>query len=196
MHSFCFHQRSQLDDFLFAPIGCEKNGMTLTVLSALARLDIDPWREAASLAQMPRESAAFRMSSLIAELPEKPSGRLDQGDPARPPDRAPASSVRRRARRAGFAAGERGKPFRTFIFATLQLSCWARGFLSPFANCRPAPTGAHAPQYPARPRRQFPRRSNRPQGAFNEQAAGRSRRLRGGEISAGGGGERGRKRPA
>jgi hypothetical protein len=71
------YQRSQLDDFLLAPIGCEKNGMTLTVLSALARQDIDPWREAASLAQMPRESATIRMSSLIAELPEKPSGRLD-----------------------------------------------------------------------------------------------------------------------
>jgi hypothetical protein len=71
------YQRSQLDDFLLAPIGCEQNGMTLTVLSALARQDIDPWREAASLAEMPRESAALRMSSLIAELPEKPSGRLD-----------------------------------------------------------------------------------------------------------------------
>jgi hypothetical protein len=70
-------QRSQLDDFLFAPIGYEKNGMTLTVLSALARQDIDPWREAASLAQMPRESATMRMSSLIAQLPEKLSSRSD-----------------------------------------------------------------------------------------------------------------------
>jgi hypothetical protein len=71
------HQRSQLEDFLFAPIGDEKNGTTLTVLSALARQDIDPWREAASLAEMPRESATLRMSSLIADLPGRPSSRLD-----------------------------------------------------------------------------------------------------------------------
>jgi len=70
-------QRSQLDDFLFAPIGDEKNGTTLTVLSVLARQDIDPWREAASLAEMPRESATLRMSSLIAGLPDRPSTRLD-----------------------------------------------------------------------------------------------------------------------
>jgi hypothetical protein len=43
-------QQSQFNDFLFAPIGNERNGMLLTVLSALARLDVDPWREAASMA--------------------------------------------------------------------------------------------------------------------------------------------------
>ena len=41
-------QQSQFNDFLFAPMGNEKNGMLLTVLSALARLDVDPWREAGS----------------------------------------------------------------------------------------------------------------------------------------------------
>ena len=76
MRSACY-LRSQLDDFLLAPIGCEKNGMTLTVLSALARQDIDPWREAASLAEMPKESATLRISSLIAELPDRPSSRLE-----------------------------------------------------------------------------------------------------------------------
>ena len=66
-------QQSQFDDFLFAPIGNEKNGMLLTVLSALARLDVDPWREAESMAQMSTEAATHRMTSLIAALPEKPS---------------------------------------------------------------------------------------------------------------------------
>jgi hypothetical protein len=37
---------SEFDDFLFAPIGEDRNGMLLSVLSALARLDIDPWQEA------------------------------------------------------------------------------------------------------------------------------------------------------
>lgn len=53
-------QQSQFNDFLFAPIGNEKNGMLLTVLSALARLDVDPWREAASMAQMSTEAATRR----------------------------------------------------------------------------------------------------------------------------------------
>ena len=33
--------------------------MLLSVLSALARLDIDPWREAADLARMPKTAAAI-----------------------------------------------------------------------------------------------------------------------------------------
>jgi hypothetical protein len=70
-------QRSQFDDFLFTPIGCEANGMSLTVLSALARADVDPWGEAAGLAQMSRESATARATSLIARLPERPSSRLE-----------------------------------------------------------------------------------------------------------------------
>ena len=41
---------SEFDDFLYAPIGEDRNGMLLSVLSALARLDIDPWQEAAKLA--------------------------------------------------------------------------------------------------------------------------------------------------
>jgi hypothetical protein len=114
------HQRSQLDDFLFAPIGCEKNGMTLTVLSALARQDIDPWREAASLAEMPRESAAIRMSSLIAALPEKPSGRLDPETiaarlVARLPHQAAAAPAPRKALRRAGAVNYSG----LFIFLTL-----------------------------------------------------------------------------
>jgi hypothetical protein len=68
---------SEFDDFLFAPIGDEKNGMLLTVLSALARQDVDPWQEAAALARMPREAAADRMAMLISALPERPSGRRD-----------------------------------------------------------------------------------------------------------------------
>jgi hypothetical protein len=68
---------SQFDDFLFAPIGDERNGMLLSVLSALARLDVDPWLEAASLARLPKETATARMASLIAALPDRPSAQPD-----------------------------------------------------------------------------------------------------------------------
>jgi hypothetical protein len=71
---------SEFNDFLFAPIGEERNGMLLSVLSALARLDVDPWQEAAELARLSRENATQRLASLIAAaLPEKPSVRLDPG---------------------------------------------------------------------------------------------------------------------
>jgi hypothetical protein len=70
-------ERSQFETFLFAPIGLEKNGMALSVLSALARSDIDPWREAASLAKMSTEAATERMRSLIAALPEEMSARAN-----------------------------------------------------------------------------------------------------------------------
>jgi hypothetical protein len=66
---------SEFDAFLFAPIGEEKNGMLLSVLSALARLDLDPWREAAELARMPKETAKQRLKSLIEALPDGPPTR-------------------------------------------------------------------------------------------------------------------------
>src|SRR5579872_5465656 len=54
--------------------------MLLSVLSALARLDVDPWQEAAELARLSRENATQRLASLIAAaLPEKPSVHLDPG---------------------------------------------------------------------------------------------------------------------
>ena len=69
--------RSEFDDFLFAPIGDERNGMLLNVISALARLDLDPWLEAASLARMPKEAATERMTSLISALPERTAAHRD-----------------------------------------------------------------------------------------------------------------------
>jgi hypothetical protein len=67
----------EFGDFLFAAIGEESNGMLLSVVSALARLDVDPWQEAAKLAQLPVTAAARRLASLIAALPDKPSSHLD-----------------------------------------------------------------------------------------------------------------------
>ncbi len=70
---------SEFDDFLFAPIGEDRNDMPLSVLSALARLDIDPWHEAAELARLPGETAAQRLALLIAALPDGPLAHLDPG---------------------------------------------------------------------------------------------------------------------
>jgi hypothetical protein len=69
----------EFDDFLFAPIGDDRNDMPLSVLSALARLDIDPWLEAAELARLPRETATQRLASSIAALPPGSTAHLEHG---------------------------------------------------------------------------------------------------------------------
>ena len=61
--------RSEFDDFLYAPVDEGNCGTFLSVISALARLDVDPWQEAASLARMSRENATERLASLIGTLP-------------------------------------------------------------------------------------------------------------------------------
>jgi hypothetical protein len=65
------------DDFLFVSIGDERDGMLLNVISALARLDLDPRLEAASLTRTPKEAATERMISLISALPEKTAAHRD-----------------------------------------------------------------------------------------------------------------------
>lgn len=60
---------SDYDEFLFAIIGEETNGMPLSVLSALTRLDLDPWQQAARLTRLSRGQAIREVSSLIGALP-------------------------------------------------------------------------------------------------------------------------------
>jgi len=69
--------RPEFDDFLYAPVGMERDEMPLSVLSVLARLDLDPWKEAAELSDLPRDSATQRLASLIARLP---GGRWTQAE--------------------------------------------------------------------------------------------------------------------
>jgi hypothetical protein len=64
-----FGRQSEFDSFLCAPIGEERNGMLLSVLSALARLDVDPWQEAATLTKMPARDATLRLTSMLSALP-------------------------------------------------------------------------------------------------------------------------------
>ena len=59
----------EFDDFLFARINADSEETPLSMLSVLARLGLDPWEEAAKLAQLPPASAAQRLVSLIATIP-------------------------------------------------------------------------------------------------------------------------------
>ena len=70
---------AQFDRFLQAPIGEDSNGMLLTVLSALARLDIDPWEEAAALSRLPGVAATRKLAQLLATLPGRSGIAADWG---------------------------------------------------------------------------------------------------------------------
>lgn len=61
---------SAYNDFLFGTLGQDAAGTEITVLSALSRLGIDPWQEAARLAALPRDAAAQALAATIARLPD------------------------------------------------------------------------------------------------------------------------------
>jgi hypothetical protein len=68
---------AEFNAFLFASIGADASGSYLTVVSALARLDLDPWAEAATLARLPGAIAAQKLAELISRFPEIPAVRAD-----------------------------------------------------------------------------------------------------------------------
>jgi hypothetical protein len=62
-------RRSGLNEFLFAPVGTEATGMTLSVVSMLARLGNDPWLEADRLARLPKSEATKSLAHSIVSMP-------------------------------------------------------------------------------------------------------------------------------
>ena len=72
--------RPDLDNFLFAAVGEERNGIPLSMISALTQLDLDPWDEAGRLSSMARQEAVERLSDLILRLPgmHRPSSEAQQ----------------------------------------------------------------------------------------------------------------------
>ena len=78
MTSFQSSLNATFNAFLFATVCEGRDEMPVSVLSALAWLDLDPWAEAAELASMPAVGAAERLSSLLAGV---------TGGPAAQPDR-------------------------------------------------------------------------------------------------------------
>jgi len=67
----------EFDKFLYASVGDDNNGMPLTVLSALARMDVDPWEEASKLMLLPQETAVAQLAVLLGSLGNSPVDRLD-----------------------------------------------------------------------------------------------------------------------
>ena len=61
----------EFDAFLFATVGEEVDGVPLSVLSALSRLDLDPREEAVRLGHLTREAAADQLARMIARLSDR-----------------------------------------------------------------------------------------------------------------------------
>jgi hypothetical protein len=61
-----------LDGFLFAAVGDEKDGIPLSMVSALTRLDLDPWAEAGRLSSLSRREAVEQLARLLTDLPGMP----------------------------------------------------------------------------------------------------------------------------
>lgn len=116
-------EKQDCSSFLFADVWVEPSGMTLSVNSALARLDLDPWREAGRLASMERTPAALILSRAIARSSNRPASADVPAIAARLikllPDRAMACG-----------AGERrAHDDRAFRFWVPRLTGWQCGVI-------------------------------------------------------------------
>lgn len=71
---------TRFDHFLQTPVGDDQKGTSVTVLSMLARLGVDPWREASDLAALPKGSAWERLDGLMARFTDVPSLIAERAD--------------------------------------------------------------------------------------------------------------------
>ncbi len=69
----------EFDRFLHASVGEDRNGYAVTVLSTLARLGLDPWKETAELVTLGRDDARERLGALLARFRDVPKLAGDHG---------------------------------------------------------------------------------------------------------------------
>lgn len=143
----------EFDRFLYASVGEDINGVPLTVLSALARADVDPWEEASKLTQLPPASAVTQLASLLGALRNVPVDGLD-------PERIAAALIallpcsRDRVPpmlQAAFAQAPTKSPAVVSTLLTvmmfvifMMLSQWLMGGLEATRPVQPPPTSAAA----------------------------------------------------
>lgn len=106
--SECFAlARSDLNAFLFSEVEVDTSGLPLSVVSLLARMGVDPWREAGRLAGLKREAARDWLAQKIAGTPTSTlsladatvvATRLTGLLPTREPGRQPAAGARQDTR--------------------------------------------------------------------------------------------------
>jgi hypothetical protein len=125
----------EFDPFLFASVGEEIDGVPLSVLSALSRLDLDPRDEAARLSHLTKETAADQLARMIARLSDKRwtlsearriAGRLIE--------RLPASTTAEKPDRFDTGAAPTPQPSQFLLYLALLIALvvglFANGLLS------------------------------------------------------------------
>lgn len=70
--SYLHQGRTPFDGFLYADLGQDRAGNTVSVLSALARLGRDPWDEASELSALSSAGAQTRLGVLLARFHDVP----------------------------------------------------------------------------------------------------------------------------
>ena len=68
LHPLYHPLRPEFDKFLYAAVGEEQEPVTLTVLSALSRLELDPWDEASRLSALEKPEAGAQLAETILRL--------------------------------------------------------------------------------------------------------------------------------
>lgn len=66
------------DAFLYAALGEDSAGNSVSVLSALARLGLDPWDEAAALSDLSRDGATVRLGAHLTRIHDVPDLKTTQ----------------------------------------------------------------------------------------------------------------------
>ncbi|MEQ9037228.1 MAG: hypothetical protein RIE24_02625 [Silicimonas sp.] len=69
----------EFERFLYASVGEDRNGYVVTVLSTLARLGLDPWKETAELVALGRDAAQARLGTRLARFRDVPTLASDHG---------------------------------------------------------------------------------------------------------------------
>ncbi len=121
-----FPHRSEFDRFLFTQLGEDRNGVPLSVVSLLARMNLDPWQEAQTLAQLPAEAAATRLAFSLDTLTDPLLRQLISELMVRRllallPKRAPVAVATPAASGHAVAAHDHATRIHTIVFITSTL---------------------------------------------------------------------------
>lgn len=117
-------QDPQFEPFLHAPLGEDRRGSSVTVLSMLARLGVDPWSEASELSRLPVAAARQRLEALMTRFHDVPTpvpdrSRIVSSLLALLPSRATTASSPRDGTSAKLALPPQGSPVYWIIVATV-----------------------------------------------------------------------------
>ncbi|SFA69306.1 hypothetical protein SAMN05421688_0109 [Poseidonocella pacifica] len=119
-------QDPKYERFLHAPLGEDRRGSIVTVLSMFARLGVDPWTEASKLSKLPESAARQRLEELMARFhdvstPAPDRGRIVQKLLAFLPRPAASASSTSDSARGRFAFPSQGSPIYWILAAALLL---------------------------------------------------------------------------